>query len=84
MGDLLFTAVNLARHLKVDTELALRAANAKFRARFRAMRRAREASMRWLRLRPLNWMRCGTGRNAGPTRNRRGQPQRAVPIGPGG
>jgi XTP/dITP diphosphohydrolase/ATP diphosphatase len=36
-GDLLFTAVNLARHLKVDTESALRAANAKFRARFRAM-----------------------------------------------
>jgi ATP diphosphatase len=36
-GDLLFTAVNLARHLKVDAESALRAANAKFRARFRAM-----------------------------------------------
>ena len=37
MGDLLFTAVNLARHLKVDAESALRAANAKFRARFRSM-----------------------------------------------
>jgi XTP/dITP diphosphohydrolase/ATP diphosphatase len=36
-GDLLFTAVNLARHLKADTESALRSANAKFRARFRAM-----------------------------------------------
>jgi nucleoside triphosphate diphosphatase len=36
-GDLLFTAVNLARHLKVDAESALRSANAKFRARFRAM-----------------------------------------------
>jgi XTP/dITP diphosphohydrolase/ATP diphosphatase len=36
-GDLLFTAVNLARHLKLDAESALRAANAKFRARFRAM-----------------------------------------------
>jgi nucleoside triphosphate diphosphatase len=36
-GDLLFTAINLARHLKVDAESALRGANAKFRSRFRAM-----------------------------------------------
>ena len=36
-GDLLFTAINLARHLKIDSESALRAANAKFRARFRSM-----------------------------------------------
>jgi len=33
-GDLMFTATNLARHLKIDSESALRAANAKFRARF--------------------------------------------------
>ncbi|HEU4634883.1 MAG TPA: nucleoside triphosphate pyrophosphohydrolase [Edaphobacter sp.] len=39
LGDLLFTAVNLARHLKVDPESALRRANAKFRARFTAMER---------------------------------------------
>jgi XTP/dITP diphosphohydrolase/ATP diphosphatase len=39
-GDLLFTAVNLARHLKVDPESALRAANAKFRRRFAAMESA--------------------------------------------
>lgn len=37
LGDLLFTAINLARHLKVDPESALRSANAKFRNRFRAM-----------------------------------------------
>ncbi len=37
LGDLLFTVINLARHLKVDPESALRRTNAKFRARFRAM-----------------------------------------------
>ena len=40
LGDILFTAVNLARHLKVDAESALRGANAKFRARFGAMERS--------------------------------------------
>ena len=39
-GDILFTAVNLARHLKVDPESALRATNAKFRRRFAAMESA--------------------------------------------
>jgi len=36
-GDLLFAAMNAARFLKLDPELALRRANAKFEARFRAM-----------------------------------------------
>jgi XTP/dITP diphosphohydrolase/ATP diphosphatase len=40
LGDLLFTAVNLARHLNVDPESALRATNAKFRRRFAAMESA--------------------------------------------
>ena len=39
LGDLLFTAINLARHLKLDPESALRASNAKFRRRFSAMER---------------------------------------------
>ena len=36
-GDVMFTIINLARHLKIDSESALRSANAKFRARFRRM-----------------------------------------------
>ncbi len=37
VGDLLFVVVNLARHLRVDAETALRDANAKFRSRFESM-----------------------------------------------
>ena len=37
VGDLLFTCVNLSRHLKVDAEAALRRASMKFEQRFRAM-----------------------------------------------
>ena len=36
-GDFLFAAANLARHLNVDPEEALRRANLKFQRRFKAM-----------------------------------------------
>jgi MazG family protein len=37
IGDLLFVCVNIARFLRVDPEIALKKANAKFRKRFRRM-----------------------------------------------
>ena len=45
-GDLLFVVANLARHLKIDAEAALRAANSKFTRRFGSVEAALAAGGR--------------------------------------
>ena len=45
LGDLLFTVVNLGRHLGVDAEMALRGCNRRFRQRFHAMELASERQL---------------------------------------
>ena len=46
VGDLLFAMVNLARHLKVDADQALRGTNVKFQRRFAAIEAALAAEGR--------------------------------------
>jgi XTP/dITP diphosphohydrolase/ATP diphosphatase len=50
LGDLLFTVVNLGRHLGVDAEMALRGCNLRFRQRFHAMELASERPLEELSL----------------------------------
>lgn len=52
LGDLLFTAVNLARHLGVDPEFALRRSNEKFRSRYAGMEKTAGSSERFEALSP--------------------------------
>jgi len=59
LGDLLFCIANLARHLKLDPEAALRSTNAKFDRRFRAMEAAIAATGRSLDEASLDEMEAG-------------------------
>ncbi|MDR3736942.1 MAG: nucleoside triphosphate pyrophosphohydrolase [Acidobacteriaceae bacterium] len=49
LGDLLFTVVNLGRHLGVDAEMALRGCNRRFRERFRLMEQGSERPLEELK-----------------------------------
>ncbi len=65
IGDLLFAAVNLARHHGVDAETALRRANDRFEQRFRALEAALAAEGRQPQEQPLDelerrWQRAKT------------------------
>jgi MazG family protein len=56
LGDLLFALANWGRHLRVDPEGALRAANAKFESRFRYIeRKAQEGGRALQDLSPEEW-----------------------------
>ena len=68
LGDLLFTAANLARHLEIDPDAALAGANRRFRDRFRGMESAlgrAERSMDELSLDELNRLWEEAKRSAG-------------------
>ena len=60
LGDLLFTVVNLGRHLNVDAESALRGCNLRFRQRFAAMEQITERPLEELSAEELEalWVRA--------------------------
>jgi XTP/dITP diphosphohydrolase/ATP diphosphatase len=69
LGDVLFTVVNLARKLGVQSEFALRASNAKFRRRFASMEASAAATLSVSELRPEDleklWDRAKTDERKG-------------------
>ncbi len=73
LGDLLFTAVNLGRHLGVDAEMALRGCNRRFRDRFREMEMASERPLEELKPEELEALWAGAKKKlAGEPKTREG------------
>lgn len=85
LGDLLFAAVNLARHMKADPEIALRRAAARFESRFRRMEELDDLASAGLdRLNAL-WERAkreeaARGGQPGPDDSQRAEARRAAPA----
>jgi MazG family protein len=73
LGDLLFAAVNAARFLDLDPEIALRRANEKFRARFHEMERRARETRRELTQVPREEMEAlwDSAKQSAPSRERR-------------
>jgi XTP/dITP diphosphohydrolase/ATP diphosphatase len=65
LGDLLFTVVNLGRHLNVDAEMALRGCNRRFRQRFREMELASSSPLEELAPAELEELWAGAKRKLG-------------------
>jgi MazG family protein len=68
LGDLLFTAVNLGRHLGVDAEMALRGSNQRFRNRFKEMEQASGRPLEELAPAELEQLWAEAKRKLSPTR----------------
>ncbi len=70
LGDLLFTVVNLGRHLGVDAEMALRGCNLRFRERFREMELISEKPLEELKPEQLEALWVEAKRNLGAEESR--------------
>jgi XTP/dITP diphosphohydrolase/ATP diphosphatase len=71
LGDLLFTVVNLGRHLGVDAEMALRGCNLRFRNRFREMEIASDKPLEDLKLEELEALWAAAKKKLGHTNDLR-------------